>query len=189
MARVRENATYEDLIKVPDIMVAELIEGELYAWPRPARSHARAASRLGMIIGPPYDLGQGGPGGWWIVVEPELHFGRNVLVPDLGGWKRDRVPEYPDAGKCEIAPDWACEILSPSTARVDRVKKLPIYARAEVPWVWIIDPVEQTLEVKKLTSGKYPDAALHGGDEKIHAEPFTEIEIDLAVIWGSSTAV
>src|SRR5438105_9457624 len=91
MGRVRENATYEDLMKVPDIMVAELIEGELYAWPRPARPHARAASRLGMKIGSAFDIGETGPGGWWIVVEPELHFVRNVLVPDIAGWKRDRA--------------------------------------------------------------------------------------------------
>jgi len=188
MGRVRENATYEDLVKVPDIMVAELIEGELYAWPRPARPHARAASRLNMIIGPPYDLGDGGPGGWWIVYEPELHIGRNVLVPDIAGWRRDRTPEYPDAGKCEIPPDWACEILSPSTARVDRVKKLPIYAGAGVTWVWIIDPVEQTLEVKRLTSGQYPDVALHGGDEVVRVEPFNDIEINLSMPWGSTSA-
>jgi Uma2 family endonuclease len=189
MGRVRGNATYEDLIQVPDIMVAELIDGELYAWPRPARPHARAASRLGMKIGSAFDLGETGPGGWWIIVEPELHFARNVLVPDIGGWKRDRVPEYPDAGKCAIPPDWACEILSPSTARVDRIKKLPIYAAAGVTWVWIIDPVEQTLEVKKLTDGKYPDVALHAGDEKVRIEPFAEIEIDLALIWGSAPAL
>jgi len=188
MARVRQNATYEDLIRVPDTMVAELIDGELYAWPRPARPHAKAAARLGMKVGSAFDLGETGPGGWWIVDEPELHFGRNVLVPDLGGWRRDRVPEYPDAGKCEIAPDWACEILSPSTARVDRVKKLPIYARAGVEWVWIIDPIEQTLEVKKLTSGKYLDVALHGGEETARIEPFTDIELDLTVIWGSAPA-
>ena len=186
MGRVRENATYEDLIKVPDIMVAELIDGELYAWPRPAKPHARAASRLGMKIGSAFDLAEGGPGGWWIVFEPELHLGRNVVVPDIGGWRKERVPEYPEAGRCEIAPDWSCEILSPSTARVDRVKKLPIYAKAEVPWVWIIDPVEQTFEVKKLIGGAYSDAALHGGDERVRAEPFAEIELDLAVIWGSS---
>jgi Uma2 family endonuclease len=186
MARVRQNATYDDLVKVPDIMVAELIEGELYAWPRPRAPHSRTASRLGMILGPPYEIGNGGPGGWWIVDEPELHLNRNVVVPDLGGWRRERMPEYPDTSGCEIAPDWACEILSPSTARVDRVKKLPIYARAEVAWVWIIDPVEQTLEVKRLTNGQYPDAALHGGDEKVRVEPFTEIEIDLGLIWGST---
>jgi len=189
MGRVRENATYEDLMKVPDIMVAELIEGELYAWPRPARPHARAASPLGMKIGSAFDIGETGPGGWWIVVEPELHFVRNVRVPDIAGWKRDRVPEYPDAGKCEIAPDWACEILSPSTARVDRVKKLPIYAHAEVPWVWIIDPLEQTLEVKRLTNGQYPDVALHAGDEKVRIEPFTDIENDLSIIWGRDPVI
>lgn len=91
---------------------------------------------------------------------------------------------YPEDGA--IAPHWIAEILSPSTARVDRVKKLPIYAKAEVPWVWIIDPVEQTLEVKRLKSDQYSDAALHGGDEKVRVEPFAEIEIDLALIWGSS---
>jgi Uma2 family endonuclease len=142
-----------------------------------------------MIIGAAFDLGESGPGGWWIVDEPELHFKGNVLVPDLGGWRRERVPEYPDAGRCEIAPDWACEILSPSTARVDRIKKLPIYASEGVPHVWIIDPVEQTLEVKQLSDGRYSDVALHGGDEIVRVEPFTEIEIDLALLWGSAPSL
>lgn len=161
----------------------ETVDGELYVWSRPAMPHARALSRLGMIIGSAFDLGRSGRDGWWIVSQPEIHFGPNLIVPDVAGWRRASVPVYAEDGG--IPPHWVAEILSPSTARVDRVKKLPIYANAEVPWVWIIDPVEQTLEVKRLTNGQYVDAALHGGDEKVRIDPFAELEIDLTLFWGS----
>ena len=140
-------ATYDDLVKVPDIQVAEIVDGELHASPRPAPRHARAGSLLGAAITGPYDRGLGGPGGWWILDEPELHVGRNVLVPDLAGWRRTRMPRLPDTAFFPLAPDWVCEVLSPSTASLDRAKKLAIYAREGVAHAWIVDPLAGTLEV------------------------------------------
>ncbi len=184
-ARFREKVTYEDLLKVPDNMVAEVIDGELYTWPRPSARHAKVASRLGMKIGSAYDLGDNGPGGWWIVVEPELHFGGNILVPDIGGWRRERVPEYPEASGCEIAPDWLCEVLSPSTGRIDRGKKLPIYARENVQWAWIIDPAQETIEIKRLEAGRWFDLAVFSGDDTVRTEPFPDIEFSASIFWTS----
>ena len=186
-ARVREHATYEDLLRVPENMVAELIEGELFASPRPRGAHTRAASRLGYILGPPFDFGEGGPGGWTILDEPELHMGMNVLVPDLAGWRNERMPEVPDTQVVTIVPDWICEVLSPSTARLDRAKKLPIYARNGMQYSWIIDVDAQFLEVRRLENGAWREVAVFTGD-KVRAEPFDAIEMDMTRIWGSPPA-
>jgi len=183
-ARVREEATYEDLIKVPENMVAELIEGELYTAPRPAGPHTNAASALMMLIGPPFHFGNGGPGGWWIQFEPEVHFGRNVLVPDLAGWRRERMPELPQNHIYAISPDWVCEVLSHSTARIDRAKKLPIHARGGVAYAWIVDVEGQYLEVKRRADDSWLDVTTFGGEEKVRAEPFEAIEMDMTLVWG-----
>jgi Uma2 family endonuclease len=185
-ARIRGRATYADLEKVPQNMVAELIDGDLYAWPRPAGPHADTSSVLGMIIGPPYRLGRGGPGGWWIVDEPELHLELNeqVLVPDLAGWRRERMPRIPKDQRFVISPDWVCEVLSPSTARIDRGRKMDIYAKHEVPWLWIIDPIARLFEVFTLESDPWARVHTYSGDDVVRAEPFPEAEIDLASIWG-----
>ena len=125
-------ATYDDLAEVPDIMVAEIVDDELHASPRPAPRHANVTSALGSAVFAPYHHGRGGPGGWLILFEPELHLGRNVLVPDLAGWRRTRMPRLPAEAYFSVAPDWVCEVLSPSTASLDRVKKLAIYPREQV---------------------------------------------------------
>ena len=177
-------ATYDDLMKVPDIMVAEIVDGELHASPRPAPRHARAGSSLGGDLVPPFDHGRGGPGGWWILYEPELHFGRNVLVPDWAGWRRSRMPSLPDTAYFSLAPDWVCEIVSPSTARLDRAKKLAIYAREQVAYAWIIDPDPRTLEVLRLDGGRWTILATHSGDEIVRAEPFGDLELELAALWA-----
>lgn len=177
-------ATYEDLVKVPDIYVAEIVDGELHATPRPALGHARAGSSLGVAIGGPYDHGHGGPGGWWILDEPELHFGRNVLVPDLAGWRRTRMPRVPDAAYASLAPDWVCEVLSPSTASLDRVKKLAIYAREGVAHAWLVDPLAKTLEVLRLEGGRWVLLARHAGSDAVRAEPFAEIDLELRLLWA-----
>lgn len=128
----RRAATYEDLCRVPDHLIAEILDGELFATPRPALPHARTGSLLGVEIGGPFDQGRGGPGGWWILDEPELHLGPDIVVPDLAGWTRQRLAAIPNAAFMTLPPDWACEVLSPSTERIDRQRKLRIYAREGV---------------------------------------------------------
>ena len=136
----RRRATYQALVGVPEHLVAEIIDGELVTSPRPAAPHARAASTLSGELYNPFDRGKVGPGGWLILYEPELHLHGSVLVPDLAGWRRERMPEMPDAAAFELAPDWVCEILSSSTAPVDRADKIPIYLRESVKYVWLVDP-------------------------------------------------
>ncbi|MEW6350538.1 MAG: Uma2 family endonuclease [Thermodesulfobacteriota bacterium] len=179
----KREATYEDLYRIPEHMTGEIIDGELIVTPRPARRHAEAASSLGGELVPPYRFGRGGPGGWLIYDEPEIHLGKHVLVPDLGGWKRERLNTPPAEHRFMISPDWICEILSPGTARIDRIRKMRIYAEYGVPYAWIIDPILMTLEVFQLESGTWVIRGLHEGRERVRAEPFTEVEIGLANLW------
>lgn len=181
---VRKRATYDDLLEVPDHLVAEIVDGDLHTSPRPAAPHTLATSVLGSELGPPFHRGRGGPGGWWILDEPELHLGADILVPDLAGWLRERMPAIPDAAYFTLAPDWACEVLSPSTERLDRVRKLPVYAREGVRHVWLVNPAARTLEILRLEAGRWVVAAVHGGDDPVRAEPFGEIELDLGALWG-----
>ena len=179
-------ATYDDLEKLPDNLGAEIADGELHASPRPAARHAVAYARLGGALVPTFDEGRGGPGGWCILLEPELHLGSHVLVPDLAGWRRERMPAVPDVAFFTLRPDWLCEILSPSTTSFDRTKKLAIYAREGLPWVWLIDPLARTLEVLKLEGCRWTIFATYGGAVVVRAEPFEAIELELAALWGDS---
>lgn len=179
----RKRATYEDVLAAPPNMVAELIHGRLVTSPRPASAHAHAASVLGMDIGNPFQRGRGGPGGWWILHEPELHFGEHVLVPDLAGWRRERMPSIPDVKFFELAPDWVCEVLSPTTEAIDRTDKSDIYREAGVQWMWLVNPVARTLEVLKHTDGGWTVDATHRDDAAVRARPFEAIEIALGDLW------
>lgn len=180
---LRQSASYQDVLDAPEHLVAELIGGELHTHPRPAPAHATAASVLGMDIGGPFHRGRGGPGGWWILYEPELHLGEDVLVPDLAGWRRERLPGQPTKAYYDLAPDWACEVLSPATARVDRVRKVPVYARQRVRHVWLVNPTDQTLEVLRLDGETYRLLTTHGGASKVRAEPFEAVELELSALW------
>ncbi len=187
MAReAKRAATYDDLLKVPDHFIAEIVDGELFTSPRPALRHATASSALGALLGSAFMFGHGGPGGWWILDEPELHLEADVLVPDLAGWRRERMPEVPDEAWCDIAPDWVCEVVSPSTGRLDRVRKMPKYAVHGVSHLWLVDPGVRTLEVYRLEHGRWSLIATHGEDDisLIRAEPFDAIELDLRLLWG-----
>ena len=177
-------ATYDDLIAVPDHLVAEIVDGELWTSPRPAPKHARAYSSLGITIGAPYDHGRGGPGGWWILDEPELHLAAHVLVPDVAGWRRNRMPRLPDTACFPLAPDWVCEVVSPSTALLDRTKKLRIYALDGVRHCWIVDPLARTLEVLRLDSGRWTIMSTHAGDEIVRPEPFDAVDVELVLLWA-----
>lgn len=182
-------ATYADLEAVPAIRVAELVRGVLHTFPRPALRHARASSQLGRHLGP-FDADPDGPGGWVILDEPELHFPDptspgeiDVVVPDLAGWRAERVPDL-SAAFATLAPDWLCEVLSPSTAAFDREEKMPLYAREGVRHAWLVDPIARTLEVFALgAGGRWGPAGLHRDDARVRVEPFDAIELDLAALW------
>jgi Uma2 family endonuclease len=182
--RVRRPATYEDLLAVPDHLVAEILDGELYTTPRPAPRHAAASSGVGGLLWGPFDSGRGGPGGWRILFEPELHLARDIAVPDVAGWRRERLPRLPDEAFFTLAPDWACEVLSPSTAAMDRVTKLRIYARERVSHVWLIDPIARTLEVLRLEDRRWSIVGTWAGGATLRAEPFEAVEIDLTLLWN-----
>lgn len=177
-------ATYDDLLQVPEHLVAEIINGRLTTHPRPRPRHAQTSSSLGDELVSPFSKGRGGPGGWWILDEPELHLGEDVLVPDLAGWRRERMPSLPNTAWFELAPDWVCEILSQSTARIDRVEKLPIYANAGVNHAWLIDPDLRTLEAYENQNGKWLLLAAFENDDRVRIPPFDAIEIELAVLWA-----
>jgi Uma2 family endonuclease len=182
----RRRATYEDLLKVPDTMVAEILDGELYATPRPASPHANAASGIAGDVRGPFHRGPDGPGqpgGWWILFEPELHLGPDVVVPDIAGWRREKMSVLPNVAYFEQAPDWACEVVSPTTAAADRVRKMRIYARELVGHLWLVEPLAKTLEVYRLENGRWVVASTHGGSERVRAEPFEAVELELSRWW------
>lgn len=178
-------ATYADLMKLPPHHVGEILFGVLHAHPRPAIPHANAASALGGELWGPFHRGRGGPGGWIILYEPELHLGAepDVVVPDFAGWRRARMPQAPDAPYITLAPDWVCEIVSPSTEAVDRSDKMDIYARERVVNVWLIDPVIQTLEVFRLDGASWRMLVTFRARVTVRAEPFDAIELDLSALW------
>jgi Uma2 family endonuclease len=190
MAKPMRRATYEDLMQVPDHLVAELIDGELFTSPRPASPHAVATWRIGQDVGP-FDGRPGAPGrpgGWWILFEPELHLGDDVLVPDLAAWTLERMPSVPNVPAFTLAPDWVCEVVSPSTGRLDRTKKLGVYARAGVSQAWLVDPLARTLEIYRLESARWVVVGAHGGDDKLPgAEPFGDLSVDLSQWWIETT--
>lgn len=168
-------ATYADLEAVPPHLVAEIVDGVLETHPRPRFRHGAAASRLNMRLGPPFDFGEGGPGGWIFIAEPELHLGSDVVVPDLAGWRRERLPSEPGTSYGETPPDWICEILSPRTARLDRGPKRRIYAAAGVSFLWLLDPAVRELECFALTGGQWLlQATFQPGDE-VRVAPFDAV--------------
>lgn len=179
----RKPATYQDIVDLPEHQVGELIDGELYVSSRPPVRQVKASSILLMDLGSPYQLGRGGPGGWWMLNEPELHFGQDVLVPDIAAWRRERMPCIPDVPYLELAPDWVCEVLSPSTAKLDVALKLPKYARAGVKHTWLVDPVHHLLEVFRQENEQWVLVSTFGGDDKVRAEPFEAVELELADLW------
>jgi Uma2 family endonuclease len=184
---VRRPASYEDLLKVPEHLVAEIVDGELHTSPRPAPRHAIGASELGADLVAAFSRGRGGPGGWWILFEPELHLGPDILVPDLAGWRRSRLHAISDEPPYfTLVPDWICEVLSPSTYRLDRIKKLRVYGREGVKHAWLLHPGERTLEILRLESGRWAILATHADDAVVRAEPFQAAAIDLLPLWGES---
>ena len=180
----RRRASYQDVLDSPPHVVAEVISGVLYQSPRPGAPHAVAASALGEELGPPFKRGRGGPGGWMILDEPELHLGEDIVVPDLGGWRRERMPQVPDTVYFELSPDWVCEVLSQSTRALDRGAKLRVYAEHGVSHVWLVEPLDRLLEVLRLDGASYRIMQSATGAETVRLEPFDAIELELAVLWA-----
>ena len=181
---LRKPVSYQDIIDLPEHVVGEIIDGELYVQPRPAPRHAQTASSLGDELVSPFSKGRGGPGGWWILDEPELHLGPHVLVPDLAGWRRERMPKLPDTAWFELAPDWVCEVLSPGTAAKDRAKKMPHYAAEGVGYCWLIDPNAKTLEAFQNVEGRWLQLGVYQDADEISALPFDAISFSLGVLWA-----
>ncbi|MDI7266372.1 MAG: Uma2 family endonuclease [Myxococcota bacterium] len=179
--------TYEDIERLPPHVVGEIIAGELVVSPRPSPRHALAGSGLGGILVPPFGHGSGGPGGWWILYEPELHLGIDpdyeVVVPDFGGWRVERMPQVPETAWFSVVPDWVCEVLSPSTAAIDRAEKLPFYARAGVGHAWMLDPAARTLESYRRSGDNWVLVGAWRGAATVRAEPFDAIEFRLGLLW------
>lgn len=176
-------ATYADIEALPPHVTGQIVDGELYASPRPARSHGVAASRLGGILSTAFDLAMNGPGGWCIIDEPELHLGDSVLVPDMAGWRINRWPGAAAGHGIQVAPDWICEVLSPSTERFDRIAKMMAYARAGVSYAWLVHPTRHTVEIFERVDTRWTFCAGFSELESLCAVPFEAITIPLGKIW------
>lgn len=179
----KQAASYADILNLPEHLVGEILAGQLHTHPRPGPKHAIAYSGLGGNLWNPYQYGKGGPGGWWIIDAPELHLGTDILVPDLAGWHRQRMPQLPETAWFELAPDWVCEIISPSTARTDRVIKMPLYARETVQHLWLVDPDLKTLEVYQLKEAHWSLLASLKDDDPVRQPPFDASEFSLGSLW------
>jgi Uma2 family endonuclease len=181
-------ATYADILALPENVVGEIIYGALYTHPRPAPRHGLASSALGVEIGAPFQFGRGGPGGWYFIDEPELHLGAEIVAPDIAGWRRERLPRLPDTAYIETPPDWICEVLSPSTQRIDRTVKLQVYAEFKVGHCWYVDPLARTLEVFALQGDKWLLAATYKDSDTVAAPPFEVHSFNLDVLWPDDAA-
>lgn len=185
-------ATRADVDALPSHVVGEILAGELVVSPRPALPHANARTVLGALLNMAFHIGVGGPGGWWILFEPELSLGvdprYDPVVPDIAGWRREDTPTLPLAPVHTATPAWVCEVLSPGTQRHDRVLKVPFYARAGVRHVWLVDPIAETLEVLRLDGAHYVLAAAFGGPEDVTAEPFEAVTLPLRALWDRGEA-
>ena len=182
VAIAKRRATYQDVLNAPPHMVAEVLAGELVLSPRPRLGHGRVQSNLNGELHDPFGRGRNGPGGWVFVHEPELHFGSDIVVPDLAAWRNARCPDLREPF-ATTAPDWVCEVLSPSTEKYDRGKKLAIYGRAGVPHAWLVNPDLHTLELMRHTDAGWLQVAIHADDDRVRAEPFDAIELELASLW------
>ncbi|MDR4306485.1 Uma2 family endonuclease [Chelatococcus sambhunathii] len=178
-----KRATYADLEAVPSHLVAEIVDGRLETHPRPRPRHGGAAIELSYELTGPYRRGRGGPGGWIFIPEPELHLGPDVVVPDLAGWRRERLPTEPETAYIETPPDWVCEILSPATARLDRGPKRRIYAEAGVAFLWLLDPAERQLECFALAAGSWMLKATFQPGDEVRVEPFDAVGFPLDVLF------
>jgi Uma2 family endonuclease len=169
----------------PPHTVAEIVDGTLSLLPRPRPRHAKTTFALSRQLGCFGDPDEGEPGGWVVLIEPELHLGTrpDVVVPDLAAWHRDRMPTEPEGAAISLVPDWVCEVLSESTEALDRGRKRHIYQREGVGHFWLVDPRVRILEVYRLDNGRWVELDTYEGDTAVHAPPFAAVAIDLARLW------
>lgn len=178
-------ATLADLENLPDSWRGEIIDDELYAFPRPSFPHMHIKGSVFHDLRGPFEMGRGGPGGWWLVAEPGIWHARSPdFSPDVAGWRKPRMPSPPRKGPITVVPDWICEVLSPKTYSYDLRVKRRFYAEIGVAYLWYIEPVDRLLTVSRLHEGRWMELGVHGPDEKIRAEPFQEVELDLATWWA-----
>jgi len=177
-------ATRADLDGLPDTVVAEIIDGTLYTAPRPRPRHGDIQGFVAADLKNPFQRGRGGPAGWWILIEPAIEVpGSPEVVPDVAGWRRERLPDLPEDTPIAVVPDWVCEILSPTTRRHDHLVKRPFYARIGVQHLWFIDLDARTLSVSRLVDGRWLELGVFGQDDAIRAEPFAAVELSMADWW------
>lgn len=181
-------ATYADIEALPPNVVGEILYGRLVTHPRPAPKHALASSSLGIELGGPFQQGRDGPGGWYILDEPEIHLDDHVVVPDIAGWQKVSLPQLPDTAAIHVAPDWVCEILSPSTLRHDKGTKREIYAEHGVSHLWYVDPATRTLEVFRLSGSDWIAGHTFFDDDPVSAPPFDAITFSLGDLWDDPAA-
>jgi Uma2 family endonuclease len=172
------------LRELPSNVKGEIIDGELYTQPRPRARHTRFTSALQRFVGGPFDLDDDGPGGWVILVEPGLELpAAPEVAPDLAGWRREGFTWPEEGDPITLVPNWVCEVLSPSNAAYDRTVKFPFYARVGVEWLWVVDPRERTVEVRRFVGGAWVVRTSFAGEAALRAEPFEKVEIPLARLW------
>ena len=175
-------ATYADIEALPPNVVGEILFGRLVTHPRPTRRHGGAASILGVLLGGPYQLGVGGPGGWIFVDEPELHLGDDIVVPDIAGWRVERVTEPAEQAHFEVPPDWVCELMSPRTEAHDRGEKRRIYASNGVAHLWYFDPRVPLMEIFERQDMNWLLLDTIKEDGEINAPPFPELTFALDLL-------
>lgn len=181
-------ATYQDVIDAPEGMIAEIVDGALRLQPRPASRHQFAVPSLAEELVGPFQKGRRGPGGWWFATEAELHLGDDVLVPDMAAWRRERMPDYPDAPAFTIAPDWVCEVLSPNTRAYDRTAKRDRYAHHGVAFLWLVSTEARTLEAFALEGGRWVLVGAFGPGDAVAAAPFDAAPFPVDALWPDAPA-
>ena len=176
----KREATYADILALPDHVVGEIVAGRLYTQPRPVARHAGANASLQHELIGPFQKGRGGPGGWVFLSEPELHLRPNVVVPDVAGWRSERVDFTGETPNIETPPDWVCEILSPSTERFDRGAKRAVYGRAGVAFLWLLDPRSRILEAFANVNGQWLLVGTASDSDDVALRPFEAASFKLS---------
>lgn len=182
-------ATLEDLLAIgDDVRRHELIEGELVEKEAASGKHGGTLIRIARTLGP-FDrrTRPTGPSGWIFASDVDVYFDpHNTLRPDVVGWRRERLDELPGVVPVRVVPDWTCEVLS-TNKRNDLVKKKRVYHRLRVGHYWIADPSDETLAVYRWAEEGYLEVLTAERGERVRAEPFDALELDIGVLFGDDS--